>query len=228
MRWVSVVTLALAGASVGACAGARPEQPDRLIYLAIGASDAAGVGAEPLTNGYVFQIADELDERIDQVFLAPLAIPGADTAQLEAALQRLLETEVEPGLVTLWTGANDVIRGGDVDDFEAALEEIFEHLRERTDGVIAVANIPDLTELPRFRENPDEDVTRERIEAFNEAIAEQAADHDALVVDLYSKPVEADLVSDDDGFHPNNEGHRRIAEEFLEVILPALGLAPAA
>jgi acyl-CoA thioesterase I len=228
MRAISIVTLALAGASLVACADGRPEQPDRLIYLAIGASDAAGLGAEPLTNGYVFQIADELDERIDQVFLAPLAIPGADTAQLEAALQRLLETEVEPGLVTLWTGANDVIRGGDVDDFEAALEEIFEHLRERTDGVIAVANIPDLTELPRFRENPDEDVTRQRIEAFNEAIAEQAADHDALVVDLYSKPVEDDLVSDEDGFHPNNEGHRRIAEEFLEVILPALGLAPAA
>ncbi len=176
----------------------------------------------------MFRIADELDERIDQVFLVPLAIPGADTAQLEAALERLLETEVEPDVVTLWTGANDVIRGADVDDFEAALEEILTRLRERTDGVIAVANIPDLTELPRFRDEPDEDVTRERIEAFNDAIAEQAADHDALLVDLHSEPVEDDLVSDADGFHPNNEGHRRIAEEFLAVILPAPGLAPAA
>ena len=65
MRGVSIVALSLAGASLVACAGAQPEQPDRLIYLAIGASDAAGVGAEPLTNGYVFQIADELDERIE-------------------------------------------------------------------------------------------------------------------------------------------------------------------
>jgi lysophospholipase L1-like esterase len=228
MRWISVVTVVLAGASVGACAGARPEQPDRLIYLAIGASDAAGVGAEPLTNGYVFQIADELDERIDEVFLAPLAIPGAGTAQLDAALAQLLATGVEPGLVTVWTGANDLIRGEDADDFEGELEDMFERLRERTDGVIVAANIPDLTQLPRFRDDPSEDVTRERIEAFNEAIAEQAADHDALVVDLYAQPVEDDLVSDEDGFHPNNEGHRRIAEEFLEVILPALGLAPAA
>jgi lysophospholipase L1-like esterase len=39
---------------------------------------------------------------------------------------------------------------------------------------------------------------------------------------------EDDLVSDEDGFHPNNEGHRQIADHFLEVILPALGLAPAA
>ena len=98
-----------------------------------------------------------------------------------------LESEIEPDLVTIWTGANDVIRGEDVDDFEAALEDMFERLRERTDGVIVAANIPDLTELPRFRENPDEDVTRERIEAFNEAIAEQAADHDVLLVDLYAR-----------------------------------------
>jgi lysophospholipase L1-like esterase len=35
-------------------------------------------------------------------------------------------------------------------------------------------------------------------------------------------------VSDEDGFHPNDEGHQRIADEFLDVILPALGLAPTA
>ena len=74
--------------------------------------------------------------------------------------------------------------------------------------MIVAANIPDLTELPRFRDDPNDDVTRERIEAFNEAIAEQAEDHDVLLVDLYGEPVEDDLVSDQDGFHPNNEGHR--------------------
>ena len=196
--------------------------------LAIGASDAAGVGATPLTRGYVFRIADELDERVDEVFLAPLAIPDAGTEQLDAALELLLETEIEPNLVTVWTGANDVIDGADADDFEDALEDMFERLRERTDGVIVAANIPDLTELPRFREDPDDDVTRERIEEFNDVIEEQAEDHDVLLVDLYDDPVEDDLVSDEDGFHPNNQGHRRIAAEFLEVILPALGLEPTA
>ena len=225
MRLMILVAL---GMSVGACAGGSSEPPDRIVYLAIGASDAAGVGARPLTRGYVFRIADELDRRVDQVFLAPLAIPGAGTEQLDAALELFLESDIEPNLVTVWTGANDVIRGEDADDFEDALEDIFDRLRDRTDGVIVAANIPDLTELPRFRDDPDDDVTRERIEEFNEAIAEQAEDYDVLLVDLYAEPVEDNLVSDEDGFHPNDEGHRRIAEEFLRVILPALGLEPTA
>jgi acyl-CoA thioesterase I len=225
MRLTILAALAL---SLGACAGGSPEPPDRVVYLAIGASDAAGVGAEPITDGYVFRIAEELDQRVDEVSLTPLAIPGANTEQLDAALELLLETGIEPDLVTLWTGPNDVIRGEDADDFEGELEDMFERLRDRTDGVIVAANIPDLTELPRFREDPDDDVTRERIEEFNDAIAEQADDYDVLVVDLYAEPVEDDLVSDEDGFHPNDEGHRRIADEFLDVILPAPGVAPTA
>ncbi|MGH6900869.1 MAG: SGNH/GDSL hydrolase family protein [Geminicoccaceae bacterium] len=226
MRWLTLVAVAISGASLTACAGARPEPPERIVYVALGASDAAGVGADPITRGYVFRIADELDERFDEAFLANLGVPGANTEQLDQALELFLGSEVEPDLVTVWTGANDVIRGEDADDFADELEDIFERLRDRTDGVIVAANIPDLTKLPRFREDPDDNVTRERIEAFNEAIAEQAEDHDVLLVDLYSEPVEDDLVSDRDGFHPNNDGHREIADRFLEVILPALGLEP--
>jgi lysophospholipase L1-like esterase len=120
-----IMILAALAMSLGACAS-TPEPPERLVYLAIGASDAAGVGAEPLTNGYVFRIADELDERIDKVFLVPLAIPAAGTEQLDAALERLFDTPIEPGLVTVWTGANDIIQGEDVDDFEDELEDMFE------------------------------------------------------------------------------------------------------
>src|SRR5919106_4847832 len=128
-----------------------PEAPEPLVYVAVGASDAAGVGAEPITRGYVYRITDELDERVDQVFPANLGIPGADTERIDAALELFLETPVEPSLVTVWTGANDVIRGQDADDFEDEVEDMFDRLRDRTDGVIVAANIPDLTELPRFR-----------------------------------------------------------------------------
>jgi lysophospholipase L1-like esterase len=228
MRWLTLVAVAVSGVSLMACAGSRPEPPQRIIYVAIGASDAAGVGADPISRGYVFRIADELDGRVDEIFLANLGLPGANAEQLDAALALFLESEIEPGLVTVWTGVNDVIQGRDVDDFGDDLEDILQRLRDRTDGVIAAANIPDLTQLPHFRADPDEDVTRERIDAFNQAIADRAADHEVLLVDLFGEPVEDELVSEQDGFHPNNGGHRRIAEEFLEVILPALGLDPTA
>ena len=223
-----LATIVISGSAFAGCASAPPEPPERVVYLALGASDAVGIGAEPITRGYVYRITDALDERLDLVFPANLGIPGANTEQLDDALELFFETPVKPDLVTVWTGANDVIRGEDADDFEDEFEAIFDRLRDRSDGVIVIASIPDLTELPRFREDPDEDVTRERIEEFNEVIAEQADDYDALVVDLYGEPVEDDLVSDEDGFHPNNEGHRRIAEQFLNAILPALRLAPEA
>jgi acyl-CoA thioesterase I len=124
-----------------ACAD-EPEAPRQLVYLAIGASDAAGVGAQPVTDGYVYVIADELEKRIDEVFPTLLAIPGADAEELDAGLDRLLERKIEPDLVTIWTGANDVIRAEDVDDFGAALDHMLERLRERTDGIIVAANIP--------------------------------------------------------------------------------------
>ena len=226
MTWMTLVAVAVSGVSLMACANDSPEPPQRITYVALGASDAAGVGADPISRGYVFRIADELDQRVDEAFLANLGVPGANTEQLDQALELFLSSQVEPDLATVWTGANDVIQGRDADDFEGDLDDIFGRLRDRTDGVIVAANIPDLTELPRFRDDPDDDVTRERIEEFNEAIAARAEDHDVLLVDLYSEPVEDDLVSDRDGFHPNNEGHREIAGRFLEVILPALGLEP--
>jgi acyl-CoA thioesterase I len=220
--------LIMLGSSLSGCGGSSMvEPPERIVYLAIGASDVAGVDADPITRGYVFLIVEELDARVDEALLAPLAVPGATTAQLNAALSLFLDSGLEPNLVTIWTGPNDVIQGVDVDEFQNELAAIFEQVRDRTDGLVVAANIPDLTELPRFRAAPDDDVTQERIQEFNDAIAEQAEAYNALVVDLFAEPVEDDLVSDD-GFHPSNEGHRRIAEEFLEVILPALGLEPVA
>jgi acyl-CoA thioesterase-1 len=226
MRILAV--LVMLGFSLSGCGGASMVAPaERIVYLAIGASDAVGIGADPIKRGYVFRIAEELEARVGEVSLATLAIPGATAAQLDAALEPFLESGLEWNLVTVWTGANDVIQGVDVDQFADELAEIFKRLRERTDGLIVAANVPDLTELPRFRAAPDADVTQARIEAFNDAITDQAEAHDVLVVDLFAEPVQDDLVSDD-GFHPSNEGHRRIAEEFLEVILPALGLEPTA
>ena len=216
---------ALCGAlALFSCSSDAP-QDRHILYMAVGASDAVGVGATPLTNGYVFQIRDEL-ERGRDVELLNLGIPGANLRAIRQAVHVALRAGANPDIVTVWVGANDLIDGVDEDDFEDDLDAMLEEIEDRTDAAVVIADLPDLTQLPRFREHPQPSVTPERIEAFNEAIKEQADEHDAALVRLSDEEVEERYVSDSDGFHPNDAGHRRIAELFLRAIRPLLAALP--
>ncbi|MGP1395632.1 MAG: SGNH/GDSL hydrolase family protein [Inquilinaceae bacterium] len=204
-----------------ACGGGALDE-ERLSYLAVGASDAAGIGAIPPTDGYVFLIRDALADRGRDVTLLNLGIPAANTDLLRDTVDTTVEAGARPALVTVWVGANDIIAGIAVEKFEVELEAILAAVQDRSDPLIVIANIPDLTELPRFERKPEPTVTEDRVEAFNEVIEDLADEYDAILVGLFDEGIEDDLVSDIDGFHPNNDGHRRIAEEFLDVILDEL------
>jgi lysophospholipase L1-like esterase len=123
-------------------------------------------------------------------------------------------------LVTLWTGANDLVNGDDPKQFQQELRGLLGIVKEDISRTIVVANLPDLTMLPRFRTSPNPSVTLARIEAFNRAIAEETRSAGGALLDLHASPVRDDLVFDVDGFHPNNAGHREISRQFLQVILP--------
>lgn len=196
------------------------QQSARLVYVALGASDAVGIGAFPLENGYVYRIRDELEERADEVILYNLGVSGVRISYIE---RTELPTALahQPDLVTIWTGPNDIIQGSDVADFEASLSTILNQLRNETSAFVVVANIPDLTALPLFLIFPDTDVTEARVNAFNAAISRQAALYGVPIADLSS----GNYVNDweyisVDGFHPSNKGHAKIAERFLNIILP--------
>lgn len=220
-RVAIVVALLSACLALAACGGRALDDAD-IRYAAIGASDAFGFGAMPRRNGYVFRIRDALKERDKDVALDNLGVPAANTDLIGRILRLYLASGDEPDLVTVWVGANDVIDGVDVDDFEDALDDILDDLRDDTSAFIAIANVPDLTELPRFLDRPDPNVTLSRIRAFNEVIADLADDYNVPVVDLFAIMFPDELVSGVDGFHPNNEGHRRIADAFLVVIVAEL------
>lgn len=202
-----------------ACSSAKLGK-EQISYMAVGASDAVGVGAIPLSHGYVYRINNELQDRGKTVHLLNLGIPGADLPTISDAVKVALRAGAEPDLVTIWVGANDIIDGVDADDFESELADMLDRLRDKTKAFIVIADIPDLTQLPRFRANPQRSVTKERIAAFNAAIERQADKHRVPVVKLSEEPVLDRYVSDIDGFHPSDEGHRHIANLFLAVILP--------
>jgi acyl-CoA thioesterase I len=227
-RWLAVILAAVLFNACGSSSGQDPPPAEGpLTYLALGASDAFGVGASPLSNGYVYRIDDALDrERAQPVALTNTGIPGALADEILEALELVLAIGLRPDLVTLWTGANDLTRGRATTDFAADLDGILGLLRQETAALIFMADLPDLTALPRFVQTPDPDVTAERVAAFNAVIEEQAALHGITLVRLSALPMEDDLTSDLDGFHPSDAGHARIAEAFLQAIRPALGLGP--
>lgn len=190
-------------------------------YVALGASDATGIGAIPITKGYVYLIEDGLEQKTKKPFtLYNLGIPGADIGDIKNIETQILRIET-PDVITLFTGANDLISGARVDGFEADLRDLLSQLRSTApNAILAIATLPNLTQLERFRNNPDPDVTLSRVQAYNAAIARQASAFNALLVDLYNQPLNDSLVSDIDGFHPSNAGHQAIANAFLRVLDP--------
>jgi lysophospholipase L1-like esterase len=213
-----------------------PEAPDLnlddaleadLVYMAIGASDVFGVGASPLDGGYAFRIEDALDDSGTDVQLVTAAIPGGDVEAITDAVQLAERIAPEPDLVTVWVGANDLVAGAEPAAFEEALDNLLDEF-DGSGAIVAIADLPDLTQLPRFLEDPAATVTAERVAAFNEAIHDQAEAHDAVLVALSAQEVDEQFVSDADGFHPNDAGHAAIADLFLEAIAPELGSEPVA
>ena len=212
---------------LGGCASSSDRDDDRatnnqdvIHYLALGASDATGIGAIPLKKGYVYRIKKGLERKGKKVKLTNLGIPTANIGAIEKATLAAMASGVKKDLVTIWTGANDVIGGDDVVGFENSLENILQNLRKDNSVFIVIMNLPDLTQIKKFREDPDKHVTPKRVTAFNQAITRQANKFNVPIVDFFKDAPGDMLVSKVDGFHPNNDGHQRIADLFLKVILP--------
>jgi acyl-CoA thioesterase I len=204
---------------LSSCGGGSSDETSspEIRYVALGASDATGIGASPLTEGYVYQIERGLKDNGRSVSLLNLGIPGAQADEIED-IEVPVALESDPDIVTIFTGGNDVVGGVSPETFQGDVRAILTELKAKTAAQIFIATLPDLTKLPRFQSRPDQDVTAGRVNVFNNIIREEAQAAGAVVVELASQVVENFDVSSD-GFHPSNNGHRRIAEAFLEQIL---------
>jgi len=189
-----------------------------LYYVALGASDATGVGADPLTDGYVFKIEDGLEDRGIDTQLTNLGIPGAEIDDIKDSSLKIAKLK-DPDLITLFTGGNDLVGGSSPVDFESKLGEVLQDLRENTNAVIVIGTLPDATKAPRFIETPDVDVTSQRVRQFNDAILNQAAKYSVPIADLRGVDIKPEYTAED-GFHPSGEGYQVMADKFLEVIVP--------
>ena len=212
---------------------------DPLLYVAVGASETAGLRAEvPLRDGWPRVLYRDAMP-VSTVFVN-LGIPGATVAQA-LAIEVPQALGLEPDLVTVWLNVNDILAGVPADDFERDLGSLVRQLRRGGATRVLVANTPPLDRLPAYLAcRPDPPVTvpecrREEllpppeavnsmVDEYNAATARVAGREGADLVDLHAVGMAARDAGIDqalvsfDGFHPNSGGHQAVATAFANVL----------
>lgn len=223
----------------GSAKGAPPPKPP-LSYVAVGASETVGTGADrPETQAWPRVLADTLGEGGRQVTFTGLGFGGARVADALASSVPKAE-QLQPNLVTVWLNVNDLIRLASAATFEQELGDLVRRVRRGGATKVLLANTPALDRLPAYLGCldpngtqcllpaalrpfvPKADVLNMRVDEYNQATDRIAKREGAVLVDLHAASLKAraegrepSLVSSD-GFHPSTAGHAAIATTFAE------------
>jgi acyl-CoA thioesterase I len=196
--------------------GAAPRLKPPLTYVALGASDATGVGVEDAARDNWVAV---LGRRLPQpAKVVNLGIPGIRLHEaLEVELPPALDAR--PDLVTVWLVVNDILSGVPLERYRAGLDRLLGELRAGTGAEVAVGNVPNAPEQSAYLGIPPA-VRPSLTASWNEAIDQAAAAHGAILVDLYRLwPVlEHPEYVGPDGLHPTVAGYRALAETFHGVL----------
>ncbi|MEU8137584.1 SGNH/GDSL hydrolase family protein [Streptodolium elevatio] len=191
-------------------------------FAVIGDSLSAGTG-EPTpgytTMGWSDRVADILRRvRPELAYL--------NTAEVGATTERVLAAQVErmaafrPDLVHVPTGANDLFQAAP--DF-AAIERTLRRLygvAAATGARLTVFTFGRAFVVPRFADWPD------RVRTLNGIVRELAADHEAVLVEMWDHPVNdrPDLISSD-RIHFRAAGQAVLAAEVVKSLSRAVAAA---
>lgn len=191
-----------------------------ITYVAMGASDAVGVGSnQPGAQGYVPLVATHLPRGSHLVNL------GISGIRLHEALSKELPIALStsPELVTVWLVANDFVGGVTYEAYMHDLNTLLAQLHTHTHAGLVIANLPDLTRLPAFSSLSftQKEQMLVQIKRWNTGIATAAAHYDVSLADLFSHGSELtahpEYISGD-GFHPSPRGYMRLANIFWAAI----------
>ena len=187
-------------------------------YVALGASDAVGVGAtDPRTGSWPSRVAARLPE--GSVY-TNTGVSGSLAGQ--AAREQLPQAlAARPTLVTVWLAVNDIIARLPPDEYARDLSSVIDPLVVSTEARVFVGGVPDLRAVPAFAD-VDKAALGQLVAAYNFAITGVAARYGArvVVVDLFTGS--AELVTSAtvtaDGLHPTDRGYQLIADRFVEAM----------
>ncbi len=189
-----------------------------LVYVAIGASDVVGEGADnPDTEAWPVVLYERLPKG---TVLHRLGVPGS-TAEEAVREQLPLAEATTPHLVTIWLAVNDYRNQVPLDAYRKHLDEIVRRMTA-TGAHVFVGNLPDLGGIPELAQSASPGRLAALSSEWNSTIAEVVLDNGALLVDLKAASEGMDddmaMLISADGFHPSTLGHIALAEIFLHHI----------
>ena len=189
----------------------------QLTYVAVGASDAYGIGTnDPDRLSWPTQLSNALGP---SVHLINLGIPGETVAQAQQ-IEQPIAIDAQPDVITVWLAVNDLADGVPLATYSQQLLALLTALHQGTHARIFVGNIPNLTLLPYFG-NQDPTALLTTVQQWNTSIAVICAATDAHLVDIFTSWGELanhpEYISGD-GLHPSDLGAQRLAALFASVI----------
>ncbi len=196
----------------------QPLPTARITYVAIGASDTFGIGADdPISQNWAADLAQKLGTGVHFV---NLGIPGADVSD---ALNEEVPVAIDAHatLITVWLAVNDLADKVPVGTYGRNLNTLLDRLQRAVPHArIVVANVPDLVYVPHFN-TVNVQTLQSQISAYNDVIARAVSAHHVLLVDLYSRwqtlSSHPEYISGD-GFHPSSAGYQQIATIFYQTL----------
>lgn len=184
-------------------------------FVALGDSFTEGVGDPDASRpngvrGWADRVAAQLAG--DDVAYANLAIRGRKLLQIIAE-QIEPAVEMAPDLVTIYAGANDVLRPRvDIDHLVEAYDAAIGRLAA-TGAQVVVFTAYDPGGSPVFG------ALRGRFAIYNELVREVADRHGATLVDFWRlRDYRDDRLWDGDRMHLSSAGHQRMAMAVLDTL----------
>ena len=193
-----------------------PQAPQALtdsrpVILFLGTSLTAGLGVES-DSAY----PAVLQRRLDSLGLFWRVINGGVSGETSAGLLRRLPWQLQGplGIVVVETGANDGLRGLDVDSTRANLDAIIRQVRSHDSTtrivVVGMQALPNMG--PRFTAQ------------FQRLYPELARRERLILIPFLLAGVGGvDSLNQADGIHPTPAGHRMVADNVWQVIGPMVG-----
>jgi acyl-CoA thioesterase I len=186
------------------------EAPSRRTVLVVGTSLTAGLGLDP-DEAYPALLQQKVDSANLPFHVVNAGLSGETSAGALRRIPWLLQQPID--VFVLETGANDGLRGLDVDSTKAHVTAIIDSVR-RVDPHAAICLVQ--MEAPP---NLGPQYTR----AFHDLYPEVAQAEGVTLVPFLLRGVAGDpALNQSDGMHPNVSGERRVATTVWSALGPVL------